>query len=143
MTRLLLWLVVAAVRAWTRLYTSGLPAQSRDVRRAEIESDLWEWRHDPDRGSGPGAAGHVLLRLLLGVPDDLFWRMTHVTSRRVATLRTAATILLFLVVWVYVQWLAPGSLPTPPARPMQFVSDRPTIPPPPPPPPPAPPANLR
>jgi len=71
----------------------------------------------------------------------VFWRMTHVADRRVAMLRTTATVLLFLVVWVYVQWLAPGSLPTPPARPMQFVSDRPMLPPPPPPPPP--PVNVR
>jgi hypothetical protein len=140
MTRLLLRVAAAAVRTWTHLYTCGLPALWRDARRGEIESDLWEWQHDPDRGTGPGAAGQVLLRLLLGLPDDVFWRMAHVSRRRVATLRMAATVLLFLVAWAYVQWLQ--SLPTPPARPMQFVSDRPAIPPPPPPPPP-PPANLR
>ena len=130
------------VRAWTRAYTWGMPALSRDVRRAQIESDLWEWQHDPDGASSPRAVAHVLLRLLLGMPDDLFWRMTRVTDPRTAALRTAATVLLFLVVWAYVQWLAPQPLPQPPASPMQFVSDRPTIPPPPPPPPPRPP-NLQ
>jgi hypothetical protein len=139
-TRLLLWVAGAAVRTWTHLYTCGLPALTREVRRAEIESDLWESEHDPDRGAGPGAAGHMMLRLLMGLPDDVFWRLAHVTGRRVATLRAVATVLLLLVVWVYVQWLQ--SVPTPPPRPMQFVSDRPTIPPPPPPPPP-PPVNLR
>jgi len=143
MTPMLLWLAVAAVRTWTRVYTCGMSPRARDNRRAEIESDLWEWQHDPDRVSGPGAAGQVLMRLVLGVPDDLLWRATHVTDRRVAALRTAATILLFLVAWAYTQWLMPLPLPEP-ARPMQFVSDRPTIPPPPPPPPPPPrPANLR
>jgi hypothetical protein len=140
-TRLLLWAAGVAVRTWTRIYTCGLPPLSRDVRRAEIESDLWESQHDPDRGSGPGAAGHVLLRLLLGLPDDVFWRLTHAAGRRVAMLGTVATLLLFLAIWAYVHSLQ--SLPTPPARPMQFVSDRPEIPPPPPPPPPARPPNLQ
>jgi len=142
MTSILIWLAVAAVRTWTSVYTCGMAPLARDVRRAEIESDLWEWQHDPDRGSGPGAAGQVLLRLVLGVPDDLLWRATHVADRRVATLRTAATVLLFLVAWAYTQWLMPLPLPEPPARLMQFVSDRPTTPPPPPPPPPRP-ANIR
>jgi hypothetical protein len=134
MTRLLLWLAVAAVRTWTRVYTCDMPPLARDIRRAEIESDLWEGLHDPDRGSGPSAAGQMLLRLVLGVPDDLLWRAAHVTDRRVAAVRAAATVLLFLGVWAYTQWLMPLPLPDPPARPMQFVSDRPTIPPPPPPP---------
>jgi len=33
----------AAVRLWTRLYTSGLPVDVRHARRAEIASDLWEF----------------------------------------------------------------------------------------------------
>jgi len=142
MTPLLVRLAFAAVRAWTCVYTSGMPVLSRDVRRAEIESDLWEWQHDPDRASGPRAPVHVLLRLMLGMPDDLLWRMTHVTDPRTAAFRTAATVLLVLVAWAYVQWVRPQPLPQPPAPPMQFVSDRPTLPPPPPPPPPRPP-NLR
>jgi hypothetical protein len=135
-------LVSAAVRAWTRVYTVGMPELSRDVRRAEIESDLWEWQHDPDRPTGPGAAAGVFLRLLMGMPDDLLWRMTHAPHPKAAALRTVATVLLLLVAWAYVQFLRPLPLPQPPARPMQFVSDRPGIPPPPPPPPPRP-ANLR
>jgi hypothetical protein len=141
MTSPLEWLAAAAVRTWTRAYTSGMPELLRDARRDEIESDLWEWQHDPDRGTGPGVAGHVLLRLVRGMPDDLFWRMTHATRRKASALGTLATILLLLVAWVYAQFLRPQPLPQPPPRPMQFVSDRPAIPPPPPPPPR--PANLR
>lgn len=142
MTALLVGLASAVVRAWTRVYTCGLPALSRDVRRAEIESDLWEWQHDRDRTSGPHAAGHLLLRLLLGMPDDLFWRITHLRDPRTAARSMAATVLLVAGVWAYVQWLRPQPLPQPPAPPMRFVSVRPTIPPPPPPPPPRPP-NLQ
>ncbi len=66
---------IACVRLWTRLYTSGLPPVVRNRRRAEIDSDLWEWR--TDHAGEPGAPGavHVLLRLLLGIPDDVAWRM--------------------------------------------------------------------
>ena len=40
---------IAAVRAWTTLYTCGLPTGQRDARREEIESDLWESVHDATR----------------------------------------------------------------------------------------------
>jgi hypothetical protein len=142
MTRPLEWLASTAVRTWTRVYTCGMPALSRDVRRDEIESDLWEWQHDPDRGTGPGAAANMFLRLVLGMPDDLFWRETHAPHGKSAALRTVATVLLVLMAWAYVQFQRPEPLPQPPSRPMQFVSDRPGIPPPPPPPPPRPP-NLQ
>lgn len=135
MTRWLDRIAAAAVRAWTRVYTCGMSAGARDNRRMEIESDLWESRHDPDRDAGLRAAGRIVLRLVLGVPDDLFWRASRVTGRRVAALRAAATVMLFLVVWAYAQWLMSTPLPEPPLRPMQFVSDSPPPPPPPPPPP--------
>ena len=70
----LLTLGVAVVRGWTRLYTLPLDPAAQDARRAEIESDLWEFQHDRSRheSSGHGAA-HLLIRALLGMPDDLFW----------------------------------------------------------------------
>lgn len=34
-------------RAWTCLYTKGLPDEECERRRGEIESDLWEHLHDP------------------------------------------------------------------------------------------------
>ena len=66
---------IAAVRAWTRVYTWRMPAALREGRRAEIESDLWEFQEDAAGRRGPGHAAHVLFRLVLGIPDDLCWRM--------------------------------------------------------------------
>src|SRR5207244_11858139 len=70
-----IWLhvLIACVRAWTRLYTSGLPPAVRNRRRGEIDSDLWEWC--ADQGSEPRGAMHLLLRLVLGMPDDVAWRV--------------------------------------------------------------------
>jgi hypothetical protein len=67
------------VRGWTRLYTSRLAPALRDARRAEIESDLWEFHEDARRrGATPtGIAVHMLLRLLLGIRHDLLWRAEH------------------------------------------------------------------
>ena len=45
----LLGAAVALVRAWTWLYTSGMQPQPRDRRRAEVESDLWEFQRDAAR----------------------------------------------------------------------------------------------
>jgi hypothetical protein len=68
-------LAIVLVRAWTRLYTCGLPLDLRTARRAEIDSDLWELQHDSE-GPQPGrAAPAILLRLMAGIPDDLAWRM--------------------------------------------------------------------
>ncbi|MGE5245861.1 MAG: hypothetical protein ACM3SQ_16690 [Betaproteobacteria bacterium] len=60
------------VRAWTWLYTLPLDVAARDGRRAEIASDLWEFRNDPC-GGGRWRGVHVLARAALGVPDDLLW----------------------------------------------------------------------
>lgn len=134
MSALLLRVAFAAVRLWTHVYTCGLPPDAREIRRDEIESDLWEWQHDSARSGGTGDALHVLARLALGGPDDVMWRVTQASSRRRRTVGAAATLLLVLSVWVYLQ-MGPQTLPVPPARPMQFVEDPPRTPPPPPPPP--------
>lgn len=78
------------VRAWVRLYTSGVPEPARHDRRAEIESDLWEHRRNP---SWPTAVGlEILLRSLLGVPADLSWRLEQATfGERIAN--AAASLL--------------------------------------------------
>ena len=72
------------VRGWVDVYTSGLPAPSRDARRAEIESDLWEQqRHSAAAGMGRGGATwHVLARFLLGIPADLSWRLAQESAAR-------------------------------------------------------------
>ena len=66
-------------RGWARCYTAGLPADVRDRRRAEIESDVHE--HLADGGVGVAVVG----RTLRGIGADLFWRLGE---RRAMTNRT-------------------------------------------------------
>jgi hypothetical protein len=83
------------VRRWVELYTRGLSVDVRDARREEIEADLWEQLGEakvsgrPDRSTG----AEILMRLALGLPADLSWRMTFGVDRhaRPATGRTATT----------------------------------------------------
>lgn len=70
------------VRLWTRVYTLGTPAAVRNARLSEIECDLWQSEHDPDR---PANALEILTRLLLGVPHDLMWRVEHTSAGATAT----------------------------------------------------------
>src|SRR5437870_5699699 len=95
---------VAAVRAWTRLYTWRLRTSLRDARRAEIESDLWELQHDPAARRGVSLAAHIAARLILGIPADMLWRAEHMASvgkpiRRVVALTATGVALVFL--WVF------------------------------------------
>jgi hypothetical protein len=60
----------SVARSWVRLYTRGIPSDLRDARRAEIESDIWEHRQ-----AEPAVS--LLLRVILGVPADLVWRVEH------------------------------------------------------------------
>jgi hypothetical protein len=66
-------------RRWVRAYTRPLPAELREERRAEVDSDLWEHRSDTrERGLGSTlTALEVAGRLLAGIPADLAWRHTH------------------------------------------------------------------
>lgn len=68
------------VRTWTWLYTCGLRTAVRDARRAEIESDLWEFFHDSDRAGSVSSTAHLVVRLLRGVPDDLSWCAEHMMA---------------------------------------------------------------
>ena len=81
----------ACVRVWTWLYTCGLPASERSARRSEIESDLWEFECDLDADHPFGPTLHLLLRLLLGIPDDLSWRVEKETT--VGTLTQEGVVL--------------------------------------------------
>lgn len=123
------------VRRWTRLYTAGLPACTREMRLDEIESDLWESTHDP--GREPLDALHLVGRLLLGVPDDLRWRAARASRRAVAMASVSLVGAIVLITWFYANVFGPQTLPQPHGQPMNFVSDRPRLVPPPPPPPPA------
>jgi TonB family protein len=91
MKSLMLRAVVTAVGLWTALYTYRLPSRLREARRAEVASDLWQSMHDPDRGSAPRLALHILLRLLLGLRDDLGWRFEQPTAPARPRARAAMT----------------------------------------------------
>ncbi len=64
-----------SVRAWTRLYTAGLPPSVRDRRRTEVDSDLWEGQEDGL------STFEVWVRLVCGIPADLLWRTDLVGTR--------------------------------------------------------------
>jgi hypothetical protein len=125
-------LASAVVMIWARAYTVGLPAHVREMRLSELESDLWESSHDPER---PATASDVITRWLTGILDDLRWRWAHKTPEDVLRLLLATTALA-IAGWLYAALLGPQVLPEPHGRPMRFASERPAPPPPPPPPPP-------
>ncbi len=134
-----LGLAFALVRAWTRAYTWRLEPAVRDRRRAEIESELWEFQQDPERGNYPSA--HVLARLLAGIPDDLSWRAEHDAARRTRVRTgirvaawTVATVIVFAALWI-LPLMSAATLPPLPDKPRVVMK----APPPPPPPPCAPP----
>jgi len=131
----LLGFAVVIVRAWTRLYTWRMSPTLREARRAEIESDLWEFEHDVTGGSGISPAMHVLLRMIAGVPDDVQWRVEHVVpgdGRLRTTIALTASAFLVAALWV-LNALQPELPPLPaPARGLDVR----ILPPPPPPPPP-------
>ena len=105
----------AIVRAWTCVYTWRLPPGVRESRRAEIESDLWECGQDA--GHGPSPAVQVVVRLLLGIPDDIQWRMTHASIiNNVVMIIVALWTTAFLIggVWL-VDLLKARRLPVPPS----------------------------
>ncbi len=84
---------VSFVRAWVRVYTAGLPSGLRDSRREEIDADLWEQAQEAETNQWNGLplATHLLLRWLLGLPDDLMWRLAHIRTRDVDTEEGAMT----------------------------------------------------
>ena len=92
MNRLLLC-TIGSVRAWTRVYTLRMDTSDRDRRRAEIESDLWEYHEDlRRRGASPsGIAFCMLARLVLGLPHDLLWRLECEEDRDMAPRQSAWT----------------------------------------------------
>lgn len=107
MRSLALRLAVCAVRAWTRAYTGGLPAALAEERRAEIESDLWELQHDPDPAPGWSPAAQVAARLVIGLPDDVFWRVERTTIEHILLPRhlVVLTAIFLLLAW----WILPAT----------------------------------
>jgi hypothetical protein len=133
---LLLRVAVAAVRLWTRAYTWGMDAVSREGRRAEIESDLWESLHD-EAPSDAAIARHILARLASGLLDDLRWRVEQpsLDSRIGAVLALGAIGVLVGGIWIFSITRA-GKLPLAPPPPAPTARGFGLAPPPPPPPPP-------
>jgi len=70
----ILSLSASSVRLWVHLYTTGLPASTRQSRRAEIDSDLWE-QVECAEAVTLSTAVHVFLRMLLGMPSDIAWHL--------------------------------------------------------------------
>ena len=126
--------VVGMTCLWSRLYTAGMPRDLRDRRRAEIESDIWESTHVINRLS----LGHILVRLLMGVPDDVSWRCSHRSAAfgaRLILTGLATGIVVATLVFLFSLGV-PARLPTP--EPVFHRVRAMTVPPPPPPPPPPP-----
>lgn len=121
-------LACALVMLWARAYTVGLPARLREIRLRELESDLWESTHDPQR---PAATSDVLGRWLTGLVDDLRWRWAHATPADIIRLALATTALA-VAGWLYAALLGPQVIPEPHGRPLRFASERPAPPAPPP-----------
>jgi len=125
----------AIVRAWTLIYTWGLPSGDRKRRRTEIESDLWESTHD-DSGQRL-TTSQVIGRLLLGIVDDLRWRVEAAPPRRqaVAAMLTAAVLLTLVWAGVAARRVEPPQPPDAPELGWRHKPRKAPAPPPPPPPP--------
>ena len=141
MNGLALCVAVAAVRAWTRVYTYGLPGEQRTARREEIDSDLWESVNDAAISDRRTLALQIAARLVVGMPDDLGWRSEQAAAGAVWRWRVALTV---VVATVFALWLV-GERTTSeklPALPESLLSSPDKVklidPPPPPPPPPPP-----
>ena len=66
----------AAVRGWVEFYTLGLPGPMRARRRAEVAGDLADETLDAIRhGDRSTLFRQRLVRLMLGMPADLSWRL--------------------------------------------------------------------
>ena len=88
----LVWAAQQLVRGWVWLYTLGLPLETRNTRRIEIDSDLWEQTHawGVHSPTTSGIASSVFLRCLRGVPADLLWRFSKARTHRSSTEGTRA-----------------------------------------------------
>lgn len=69
-------------RGWTAAYTAGLPRETRDRRRAEIASDLWDQQHEPEGSSDPAPLSSAASRAFLGMSADLMWRSRELQHAR-------------------------------------------------------------
>jgi hypothetical protein len=95
-------LAAGALRLWCRLYTWRLASDVAAERRAELECDLWEMRHDRGDAGEARIAGLVLLRLFDGIADDVLWRMDQgafeeqLLVRRIVAVAAASAVVIGL-----------------------------------------------
>ena len=69
------------MRGWVALYTVGLPAAMRARRQDEVAGDLADETMDAiRRGDRSGLLLQRVVRLLLGIPADLSWRLVDAPS---------------------------------------------------------------
>jgi hypothetical protein len=129
---------IALVTAWVRFYTRDLPSPIAAQRQAEIESDLWEQLHDPDRHT---PTHEIVVRLLAGIPDDLRWKEEQMEPgeiRKAIFVTLGATAVAALLLMGMMTMAAASLKPPPvPAAPVpEWQRKLKSYPPPPPPPPP-------
>jgi TonB family protein len=76
-----------------------LPADVRDARRDEIASDLWHSTQDRENPLDWRTGLNNICRLMLGMPDDLGWRIERQPFKRrfLAALTAAAALVPVLV----------------------------------------------
>ena len=133
MNTFLTGVAIGLTRWWTRVYTIGTPGRFAEARRAEIEADLWEFERDIQT-TAQGAAS-ASARLLLGVPDDLSWRLEQGVTARTVWWSGPVIIGVLVSIFWFVSITQARDRPLPPVPP-PFADERPRLPPPPPPPPP-------
>ena len=109
---------MCAVRTWTAFYTLGMAPVVRDARRAEIESDLWE--HQKESEGSLMLPVEMIVRMLLGIPDDVSWSLeqafTDSKQVRRRILAVVSSILLLASLWL-AAFVLPADVPDPPPAP--------------------------
>jgi hypothetical protein len=93
-------------RAWCAIYTCRLAADVASDRRLELESDLWEMRHDRAADHGWRGALTVMRRLVDGVNDDLAWRMEQAPLEEQLLVRRGVAVVA-AIVFVVGLWTIP------------------------------------
>jgi hypothetical protein len=104
--------VAGLVRGWVDLYTRGMPAPMRAARRDEIDDDLW-CEHEEAAAigrSGRSLGADLVLRLLLGMPADISWRLTYRERAASVLERSPSMSTSILGVFAIVAGLTFGSL---------------------------------
>jgi hypothetical protein len=114
-----------------------LPPAVRETRYQEIESDLWESANDPDMTQAELAI-QMVMRLTLGIADDVAWRLAQVRPAKSITLGMLPVAAILSVPLLLAAVAPPATnmppLPAPPTIGRQTQAVLPAPPPPPPPP---------